>query len=129
MNKLLLLLIIPLLIFGQNENDTIYSLNQKIELENEINTIKERLYLFQRQKTTAITAQILGSVVMIYGLSAGNNSIYSVGGAISLVATISSYNAYGWLNLDGHLKKRNKTKKNKNDGFTPFLKRKGIIKN
>ena len=129
MNKLLLLLIIPLLSFGQNENDTIYSLNHKIELENEISIIKDHLYLYQRQQTTAIGIQILGNVIMGYGLAAGNGSISTVGGVFSIVGFISSYNAYGWLNIDGHHKKRNKTKKNQNDGFTPFLQRKGIIKN
>ena len=129
MKKLLLVLIISLLSFGQNENDTIYSLNQKIELENEISIIKDHLYLYQRQQTTAIGIQILGNVIMGYGLAAGNGSISTVGGVFSIVGFISSYNAYGWLNIDGHRKKRNKTKKNQNDSFTPFLQRKGIIKN
>ena len=127
MKKLLLLLIIPFLSFGQvvqDNPDTALELQAaKItELENDLEYLKHQLNRHHNQYSFGIGMQLVGGVIM--ATSGSSRSALGVGGVISVlggVVMLSSDRFFGKRHTNRANKNKRRSEVKSSDDFKPLI--------
>ena len=127
MKKILLLLIIPFLSFGQalENNNNIELQSLKItELENDLEYLKHQLDRHHNQYSLGFGLQLLGGLII--GASGGTQEGIVSGAVICLLGgaiTISSDRFFAWRHTDRSNKNKRKSHIKSSDDFEPLIKK------
>jgi hypothetical protein len=106
MKKLLLILLfLPMIVLGQDDNNT--------EIQNQVDNINYRLDQHSKQYYTGITLSITGLGVSVIGALIPLNPLIYIGGALGLSGTIVNIDSHKWFKSSK--KKKNFNEKNIND--------------